>query len=58
MPHRSSSRYYTCIEMKEEPYDPDVEYVIQMTAPSTLRDVDEETASLIIGMIKEDLQRY
>ena len=56
MPHRSSSRYYTCLEMKEEPYDPDVEYVIQLTAPSTLRDVDEETASLIIGMIKEDIR--
>jgi hypothetical protein len=37
-------RYYTCAEVKEEElYDPDVEYVIQLTAPSTLRDVDEET---------------
>lgn len=52
----SLSRYYTCIEVKDEPYDPDVEYVIQLTAPSTLRDVDEETASLIIGMIKEDIR--
>jgi hypothetical protein len=44
--------------VREEPYDADVEYVMQLTAPSSLRDVEEETAQLIVGMIKEDMRRY
>jgi hypothetical protein len=44
--------------MKAEPYDADVEYVKQLTAPSTLADVEEETAKLIVDMIKEDMRRY
>ena len=59
MPARSSTIYHDCIEqVKAEPYDPEVEYVMQLTAPSTLADVEEETAQLIVGMVKEDMRRY
>ena len=59
LPARSSTIYHDCIEqVKAEPYDADVEYVMQLTAPSTLTDVEEETAKLIVGMIKEDMRRY
>jgi hypothetical protein len=42
--------------MKEEPYDAEVKYLIQLTTPSTLRDVKEEDTSLIIGVIKEEIR--
>jgi hypothetical protein len=59
LPDRSLTRYFSCIEqVRAEPYDAEVEYVLQLTAPSTLAGVEEETAQLIVGMIKEDMQRY
>jgi hypothetical protein len=59
LPARSLTIYHDCIEqVKAEPYDADVEYVMQLTAPSTLADVEEGTVQLIVGMIKEDMRRY